>query len=239
CYPASPEKGVVRNVNLGFRTGELVALVGENGSGKTTLARLLSLLYEPTTGSILVNGEALFPGQSVSMRRRISIVSQEYLRLVLTATENISMQFESPADTQRVISAARFGGIHNEIEELSEGYETLLGVEFSGGQELSGGQWQRLATARAWYRDADVVILDEPTSALDPEAEVELVDKIRELAQDKLVILISHRFGTVSRADRIVVLQEGEVVEQGSHRELMGQAGLYAFMYSLQAETYR
>ncbi|MGI9326267.1 MAG: ABC transporter ATP-binding protein [Pseudomonadales bacterium] len=238
-YPAS-EQPALKGIDLSFRRGELVALVGENGSGKTTLARILELLYPPTSGRVRVNGLLQTVQSSVANRRRISAVHQDHLQLMMTAGENIALgDLSGVRDLDRLDEAARFADIYDKVESLSGGFQTMLGTEFSGGQELSGGQWQRVAIARAWFRDADVLILDEPTSALDPKAEVELIERIRELARDKLVILISHRFGTVAQADRIVVLHDGQVVESGSHADLMDEEGVYASLYNVQAETFR
>jgi ATP-binding cassette, subfamily B, bacterial len=236
-YPAGTEPAV-RDVDLSLNTGRLVALVGENGSGKTTLARIIAHLYQPDGGERLVNGVVDADGRH--RRDRIAVVHQDFIRFMLSVADNIGMgRLEDRDDVGRIADAARFGGIDEAIERLRHGLDTVLGTEYTEGQEFSGGQWQRLAIARAWFRNADVVVFDEPTSALDPKAEVDLVDKIRLLAHDKLVVLISHRFGTVSKADEIVVMHEGRIVEQGSHPELMDLDGVYATMYSMQAETFR
>ena len=239
-YPAA-ERDVraVSGVNLELRRGELVALVGENGSGKSTIARLLSMLYQPTNGALRVNGETVDADRAPTMRRRIAAVHQDYLQLLMTAADNIGIgDLDRIDDTERVLDAARFAQIDAALAALPQGFDTVLGTEFSRGQELSGGQWQRIAIARAWFRDADVLLLDEPTSALDPKAEVELIERARQLAADKVVVLISHRFGTVAKADRIVVMHEGRVVEEGSHADLMALDGVYASLYTIQAETF-
>ncbi len=236
-YPAGTEPAV-RDVDLTLNTGRLVALVGENGSGKTTLARIIAHLYQPDDGERLVNGVVDVDGRH--RRDRIAVVHQDFIRFLLSVADNIGMgRLEERDDVTRITEAARFGGIDQAVDRFQHGYDTVLGTEYTDGQEFSGGQWQRLAIARAWFRNADVVVFDEPTSALDPKAEVDLVDKIRLLADDKLVVLISHRFGTVSKADEIVVMHEGRIVEHGSHPELMDLDGVYASMYSIQAETFR
>ena len=236
-YPAGTEPAV-RDVDLTLNTGRLVALVGENGSGKTTLARIIAHLYQPDGGERLVNGVVDADGRH--RRDRIAVVHQDFIRFLLSVADNIGMgRLEERDDVTRITEAARFGGIDQAVDRFQHGYATVLGTEYTDGQEFSGGQWQRLAIARAWFRNADVVVFDEPTSALDPKAEVDLVDKIRLLADDKLVVLISHRFGTVSKADEIVVMHEGRIVEHGSHPELMDLDGVYASMYSIQAETFR
>ena len=236
-YPTGT-RPALSDVDLELRTGRLVALVGENGSGKTTLARIIAHLYEPSDGERLVNGSVDHDGRP--RRDRIAMVHQDFIRFLLPVADNIGMgRLTAQHDLDRVERAARFGGIHEAITQLRFGYDTVLGPEYAGGQEFSGGQWQRVAIARAWFRDADVIIFDEPTSALDPKAEVDLIDNIRVLAADKLVVLISHRFGTVSKADEIVVLHDGRVVEHGPHPELMALDGMYATLYSMQAESFR
>ena len=235
-YPTGT-RNAVHDVDLQLQRGELVALVGENGSGKTTLARVIAGLYQPTSGKLFYNGIP-HPGGN-ALTSRVAMVHQNYVRFAFTAQDNITLgRVEAAADRERVIAAAEFANIATAIADLAHGFDTMLGPEYTGGQDFSGGQWQRLAVARAWFRDSDVVILDEPTSALDPQAEVELIEKMLELASDKLVILISHRFGTVSKADRILFLEEGAVVEDGSHQQLMDLGGRYSALYRLQAGAF-
>jgi ABC-type multidrug transport system fused ATPase/permease subunit len=214
-------------------------MVGENGSGKTTLGSLLAFVHTPTEGTMRVNGATVSGVDRTRLRTRVAVVHQEFLQMLMSVTENITLRSAGGEDVEsRVADAARFAEIAAVIEQLPAGYQTLLGTEYSGGLELSRGQWQRLATARAWFKDADVLILDEPSSALDPAAEVELIERIRTLAKDKLVVLISHRFGTVSKADRIIVLDRGRLIESGTHSILMASGGRYSQMYAIQASEF-
>ena len=237
-YPRAQEPAL-RNVSLEIRAGEVVALVGENGSGKTTLAKLLAHLYRPDAGQILWDGRNTSELDPVVVRDAIAVIFQDFVRYLLPARENIGAgRHQRFFDLEAIVEAARHAGADGFLSRLPQGYETTLGKEFSGGCDLSIGQWQRVALARAFFRDAPFVILDEPTAALDPRAEYELFQSIRSLFRGRAVLLISHRFSSVRTADRIYVLKGGEIVEQGSHDELMASNGIYAELFTLQAAAY-
>ena len=238
-YPES-EGEALRGVSLRIRAGEVVALVGENGSGKTTLAKLLSALFTPTGGRILWDGEDVRSLDRRALRRQIGVIFQDFVRYQLTARENIGFgRAEAVDDVEAIGEAARRAGADHYLEGLPEGYETMLGKEFTGGYDLSIGQWQRIALARAFFRRAQLLVLDEPTASLDARAENELFEYVQALAHGRSVLLISHRFSTVKSADRIYVLHEGEIVEEGTHDELVANGGRYAELFELQASAYR
>ena len=237
-YPGR-EEAVLHDVSFVIRPGETVALVGRNGAGKTTLVKLLTGLYSPSSGNILIDGRDLSEWDLGAVRQHVAVIFQDYGRYFLTAGENIGLgDVQEIANRPRVEQAAWSGGAEPLIDRLEQGYDTRLGKEF-GGTQLSGGEWQRLALSRAFMREADLVILDEPTAALDVRAEAEIYERFQTLLGGQCGLLISHRFSTVRMADRIVVLDEGSIVEDGTHDELIGRDGLYAQMFRLQAEPFR
>lgn len=238
-YPGARQP-VLQSVDLKLAPGEVIALVGENGSGKTTLIKLLCQLYRPQNGRISLDGIDLCDVDPVRWRREISVTFQDYVHYMLPAWENIWLgDVEQPPDLGRIEAAARRSGADALIRNLPKGYDTFLGNMFENGKELSIGEWQKVALARAFFRDARLVVLDEPTSSLDALAEAALFERFRSLIDGRSAILISHRFSTVRMADRIYVLDKGKVVECGPHEELIRQNGLYARMYTAQAGMYQ
>ncbi len=238
-YANKPE-WALRNVSLKIHAGEKIALVGANGAGKTTFIKLLTRLYDPNEGQILLDGVDLREYAPDSLRDAIGVIFQDFVRYMATARENIGFgQVKALGDTPRIERAAEKGGADDVIAGLSEHYDTMLGHWFNRGRELSGGQWQKIALGRAFMRDADVLVLDEPTSALDAEREYEIFQRFRELTAGKIAILISHRFSTVRMADRIAVIDNGALSELGSHDELLALGGTYARLFNMQAEGYR
>jgi ATP-binding cassette subfamily B protein len=238
-YPAGARK-VFEDISLTIRPGEVVALVGENGSGKTTLIKLLCRLYDPTGGTITIDGVDLRQFETKALRREIAIIFQDYAHYQLTAQENIWLGNTAlPLDPERVIAAARRSGADNVISMLPHGYDTVLGKWFEDGEELSIGEWQKVALARAFMREAQIIVLDEPTSSMDAKAEYEVFRSFRQLASGRTAILISHRFSTVRMADRIYVLEHGSIIEGGSHEELISRQGVYAGLFERQARFYR
>jgi ATP-binding cassette, subfamily B, bacterial len=237
---SSTSRQALEDVTLIIRPGEVVALVGENGSGKTTLIKLLCRLYDPTQGSIAFDGIDLRQFNTAAWRREISVIFQDYAKYHLTARENIWFgNIDLPPDDQQIVTAARYAGADEVISSLPHGYETILGKWFEDGEELSIGQWQKIALARAFLRDAQIIVLDEPTSALDALAEHEVFKQFRQLVKGRTAILISHRLSTVKMADCIYVLENGRIVESGTHDQLVRREGTYAHLFETQAQYYR
>jgi len=238
-YPGANSQ-VLRNINLCIQPGERIALVGLNGAGKTTLIKLLTRLYDPTEGHILIDGVDLRDYDLTSLHQRFGVIFQDYVRYQFSVRENIGFgQIDALDDFDRIQAAAERGGASPVIAGLPQGYDTVLGRRWEKGAELSGGQWQKIALARAFMRKAEVMVLDEPTSALDAQAEYEVFQRFGELMEGRIAVLISHRFSTVRMADRIVVLADGQIHELGTHAELMANNGAYARLFNLQAEGYR
>ncbi len=238
-YPGGARK-VLEDVSFAIRPGEVIALVGANGSGKTTLMKLLCRLYDPTGGTIAIDGVDLRQFETHALRREIAIIFQDYARYHLTAAENIGLGNAAlPPDRERVVAAARRAGADEVIRRLPHGYDTILGKQFADGEELSVGEWQKVALARAFMRDAQLLVLDEPTSSMDAKAEYEVFQGFRQLVAGRTAILISHRFSTVRMADRIFVLENGRIIEGGSHEELVRAGGTYARLFEMQAQHYR
>ncbi|MCP2042959.1 ABC transporter ATP-binding protein [Pontibacter sp. HSC-36F09] len=233
------EKWAVRHLSFHLQAGEKLALVGENGAGKTTLVKLLARLYEPTEGRILLDGVDLREYDLNDLRHQVGIIFQDYVRFQMTASDNIAIgQISNIADRDRIQGSAQKSLADPVIQRLPDGYEQVLGKRFNKGVELSGGEWQKVALARAYMRDAQLLILDEPTSALDARAEHEVFLRFSELIAGKTAVLISHRFSTVRMADRILFLEQGQLKELGSHEELLAKNGKYAELFALQAKGY-
>ncbi len=238
-YP-NEERVAIQDFNFSIKPGEHVAFVGANGAGKTTLVKLLCRLYDPSGGRITIDGTDLRDYPIVDVRSAVSGVFQDFVKFQLSAKENIALGVKSSGiDPFAIVQAAKQAGIHEAIERLPNGYEALLGKLFDGGHELSIGEWQKVALARSILRDSQILILDEPTSAMDAKAEAELFERFHELAQGRMAILISHRLSTVKMADRIFVVNQGQIVEQGTHDDLMAQHGLYNNLFLTQAQHYQ
>ena len=238
-YPGS-KTPALHQVNLHIRPGESLAIVGENGSGKTTLIKLLTRLYTPSEGRILLEGLDLREWDIQTLRNKIGVIFQDFARYQLLVGENIGIgDVEDLKEVDRVEEAARKGMADEFVRDLPEAYETQLGTWFKDGKELSGGQWQKIALSRAFMRNkADILILDEPTAAIDARAEAEIFSHFRDLTANKISIIISHRFSTVRMADHIIVLEKAEIQEEGSHQELLDNEGQYATLFRLQAQGY-
>ncbi|MEU8266597.1 ABC transporter ATP-binding protein [Sphaerisporangium sp. NPDC049002] len=234
-YPGK-EEPALDHVSIHIDKGEVVALVGENGSGKTTLSKILAGLYDPGSGHVRWDDVDIADVDQEELRRHIAVIAQDHTRWPLTAKDNIAMGLEKGEEA--LISSAEVAGADQVVAELPHGYRTLLDRRFKDGHEPSGGQWQRIAVARGFYRDAPLLICDEPTAALDARAEHSLFERIRRHADGRTVLLITHRLASVRYADRIYVLDHGEVVEQGTHDQLMVHDGIYADLYNLQASAY-
>lgn len=238
-YPGS-SRHALQNINISIEQGETIALVGANGSGKTSLIKLLCRLYDPASGNVTIDGIDLRHFKLKPLRRDITVIFQDYIQYNLTVRENIWFgNVHHPNGNDRIKFAAQNSNADGVINSLSKGYETILGKLFETGEELSIGEWQKIALARAFMSDAQIIILDEPTSSLDAKAEFSVFNNFRKLAKDRTSILISHRFSTVRMADRIYVLDNGRIIEGGTHNELMSRAGTYANMFETQAQYYR
>jgi ATP-binding cassette subfamily B protein len=238
-YPGA-ERWAVRHLSFTLKAGEVVALVGENGAGKTTLVKLLTRLYDPDEGRILLDGRDLRDYGLDELRGSMGVIFQDFVRYNLPAGDNIAVgRIAARADHERIARAANRSQADEVIARLAGGYDQMIGKRFKNGVELSGGEWQKIAIARAYMREAEVLILDEPTAALDARAEYEVFRRFKELSAGKTAVLISHRFSSVRMADRILVLADGKVEAQGTHEELVAQQGRYAELFELQAAGYR
>jgi ATP-binding cassette subfamily B protein len=238
-YPGVSRR-VLNGLNFHLHAGERVALIGENGEGKTTLVKLMTRLYDPSEGQILLDGIDLREYDLDDLYREIGVIFQDFMRYEMTARENIAVGQIAARDNLRMLKAAAVKSMANEvIERLPHDYDQMLGRRFESGVDLSGGEWQKVALARAYLRDAQVLILDEPTAALDARSEFEVFKRFAELTSGKTALFISHRFSTVRMADRIVLLENGRIAEDGSHDELSRLGGKYAEMFELQAASYR
>ena len=239
-YPTGTNRRTIQDVSITIHPEETIALVGENGSGKTTLIKLLCRLYDPTSGSITIDGLDLRDFKTEDLRREFSVIFQDYARYNLTARENIGLgNSYLLSELDQIRLAACRSGADKVISGLKLGYDNILGKWFEDGEELSIGEWQKVALARAFIRDAQVIVLDEPTSSMDTKTEYEVFKRFREISDGKTTILISHRFSTVRMADTIYVLNSGKTIENGSHEELIRSGGKYAQMFDMQAEAYR
>ena len=233
-YPSTTRK-VLEDISLTIAPGETVALVGRNGCGKTTLAKLVCRLYDPQHGSISFDGIDLKEFEIRLLRREISVLFQDFVKYYLTANENIWFgNVDQPVDEQRIQTAADQAGVDELIRQLPHGYETILGKWFDNGEELSRGEWQKIALARAFLRKSQIILLDEPASSLDPRAEYEVFQRFKDLAAGATAIFISHRLSTVKMADRIFVMEKGKIVESGSYDELMEKKGSFAYLFDMQ-----
>ena len=243
AYPGTTRK-VLRDFSLTLSPGERIALIGENGQGKTTVVKLITRLYDPTEGQILLDGVDLREYSLEDLHHNIGVIFQDFMRFEMTARENIEVgridrAGQVPTSQTEIESAAHKSLADTVVAKLQGGYDQMLGRRFEGGVELSGGEWQKMALARAYLRDANLLILDEPTAALDARSELEVFERFAELTHGKMALLISHRFSTVRMADRIVVLSGGQLIEEGNHQHLMALGGVYASMFEMQAASYR
>jgi ATP-binding cassette subfamily B protein len=238
-YPGA-ERWAVRHLSFTLHAGEVLALVGENGAGKTTIVKLLTRLYDPDEGRILLDGQDVREYELDELRANMGVIFQDFVRYHMTAAENIAVgRIDALADHARIEAAARRSLAHDMIMRLPAGYDQVVGKRFRTGVDLSGGEWQKIAIARAYMRDAQLLILDEPTAALDARAEFGVFQRFKELSERRTAVLISHRFSSVRMADRILVLADGEIEAMGTHQELLAQRGRYAELFELQAAGYR
>ena len=238
-YPGT-DRRILSDFNFTLNPGDRVALIGENGQGKTTMVKLITRLYDPTEGQVLLDGVDLREYDLTALHAEIGVIFQDFMRYEMTARENIEVgRIEVPHTQEEIEYAAEKSLASGVVAKLSDGYDQMLGRRFEGGVDLSGGEWQKMALARAYLRDAQLLILDEPTAALDARSEFEVFERFAELTYGKMALLISHRFSTVRMADRIVVLEGGRLVEEGSHNQLIELGGRYAAMFEMQAASYR
>ncbi len=238
-YPRK-NKPVLEDVNFRLEPGERIALVGANGHGKTTIVKLLTRMYDPTEGQILLDGIDLREYDLADLWKNIGVIFQDFMRYDMTVGDNIATGRIEERDNAFRIRAAAFKSLaENVVHKLPHSYDQMLGCRFEGGVDLSGGEWQKIALARAYLRDAQLLILDEPTAALDARSEHEVFQRFADLTKGKMSVLISHRFSTVRMSDRILVLENGRIAEQGAHNQLLSSGGSYAEMFELQAAHYR
>jgi ATP-binding cassette subfamily B protein len=239
AYPGT-DRTVLKDFNFSIEPGERIALIGENGQGKTTVVKLITRLYDPTEGEILLDGVDLRDYAIDDLHREMGVIFQDFMRYEMTVRENISIgHVEVPHTNEEIENAAHKSLAAEVVKKLAGGYDQMLGRRFVSGVDLSGGEWQRIALARAYLRDAQLLVLDEPTAALDAKSELEVFERFAELTTGKMALLISHRFSTVRMADRIVVLAAGQLVEEGTHQQLMALGARYAEMFEMQAASYR
>ena len=239
AYPGSSRR-ILKNLDFTLQPGERVALIGENGQGKTTIVKLITRLYDPSEGQILLDGVDLREYDLEDLYKEIGVIFQDFMRYEMTARENVAVgRIEEIGNLDEIVRAAHKSLADEVIEKLPRRYDQMLGRRFEAGVDVSGGEWQKLALARAYLRDAQLLILDEPTAALDARSEYEVFERFAELTTGKMALFISHRFSTVRMADRIVVLADGQIAEDGSHQQLMALGGQYAEMFELQAASYR
>ena len=237
-YPGN-NQGTINNVSFEIKKGEVIALVGPNGAGKSTLVRLLCRLYDPDSGSVIYDGNNIRNMDPEEYRKQFSVIFQDFMLYNLTVKENIQMgNIESDKSVEKIKSAAVATGVDNLIENLPDGYDTVIGNLFDDSRELSWGEWQKIALSRALFREAPVLILDEPSSSLDADTEYELFSRFREIVKGRTSILISHRFTNVTLADRIIVLDKGAIAETGTHDELMKRGGMYYTMFIKQSSRF-
>jgi ATP-binding cassette subfamily B protein len=238
-YPGV-DRLILDNLNFHLEPGERIALIGQNGQGKTTIVKLLTRLYDPSAGQVFLDGVDLRDYNIEDLNREIGVIFQDFMRYEMTARENIGVgHIESLDDLPAIREAAYKSLADGVVAKLGGGYEQMLGRRFEGGVDLSGGEWQKMALARAYLRDAQVLVLDEPTAALDARAEFEVFERFNELTEGKMALFISHRFSTVRMAERIIVLENGSIAEEGNHSQLLALGGRYAEMFELQASSYR
>jgi len=238
-YPES-NRFILKNFNLAISNGEKASLVGENGAGKSTLIKLILRFYDVTEGEILINGVNIKEINLNDWHKKIGALFQDFIKYQFTLKENVIYgNLAKRNDISAIKETIQKAGVDSYLKDLPNGIDQIVGKTFEDGVDLSGGQWQKLALARVFFRDASILILDEPTSAIDAKAEYEIFQNVQKLQKDKTVVIISHRFSTVRHADRILVLEEGKILEEGNHDELMKKKGLYAELFEIQAQGYK